>query len=237
MSKRTADKQCVTDFFTKDMAESYDQRNSKLAPISDNMHFHIRLVLHDLPPKARILCVGVGTGAEILSLSKEYPEWSFVGVDPSAAMLNVCRQRLEEAAVADRCELIHGYVEDLVDEEAFDAVVSVLVAHFIKHEHRRDFYQSIHQRLKTGGYFVSTEISLDMDAPNFPLMLENWKQVQMLMGASPDHLASLSTMLRETLGVVSPVETERLLCNSGFAVPVRFYQAFAIHGWYCKKIG
>ncbi len=227
----------MTDFFTKDMAESYDQRNKKLASIADNMHFHIRLVLHDLPSKARILCVGVGTGAEILSLSKEYPKWSFVGVDPSAPMLDVCRQRLEEAGIIDRCELMHGYVEDLPYEEEFDAVLSILVAHFIKHSERQNFYQNIHQQLKIDGYFVSTEISLDMDAPDFPFMFENWKQVQKLMGASPEQLASLLVTLRETLGVVSPTETERLLCDSGFAVPVRFYQAFAIHGWYCKKSG
>ena len=51
------------------------------------MHFLIGLVLKELPTDARILCVGVGTGAEIFSLAEEYPEWTFVGVDPSADML------------------------------------------------------------------------------------------------------------------------------------------------------
>jgi len=229
------DNKCLPDFFNEDMAAAYDERNSKLAPVADIMHFHIRLVLKDLPPRARILCVGVGTGAEILSLSREHPQWTFVGVDPSAPMLEVCRKRLKDAGVMDRSELVHGYVQDVPNEETFDAVLSIFVAHFVARADRPDFYRNIAQRLKTGGYFVSTEISLDMDAPEFPLMLENWRHVQELLGSTPESLQSLPTMLRETLCVLSPAETESLLRSNGFPVPVRFYQAFAIHGWYGKK--
>lgn len=87
----------MTDFFTKEVSKAYDEENSKLAPIADNMHFLIRFILKDLPTRSRILCVGVGTGAEILSLSKEYPEWSDAGIDPSAAMLEVCHGRMNNA--------------------------------------------------------------------------------------------------------------------------------------------
>ena len=56
-------------FFNREIAEAYDRRNSALAPISDALHFLMRLVLADLPIDARVLCVGMGTGAEILSLA------------------------------------------------------------------------------------------------------------------------------------------------------------------------
>ena len=102
----------VIDHFTNG-AMVYDERNRQLAPIADNMHFLIRLILKNAPEQARILSVGVGTGAEIISLSKSFPHWTFVGVDPSIGMLDVCRERLIEAGVRDRCELIHGYVEKL----------------------------------------------------------------------------------------------------------------------------
>ena len=35
----------TSNFFNQEMADSYDERNSKLAAISDNMHFLVRLVL------------------------------------------------------------------------------------------------------------------------------------------------------------------------------------------------
>ena len=44
------------------------------------MHFLIRLLLEGLSPKARVLCVGVGIGAEVLSLAAAHPEWRFLGI-------------------------------------------------------------------------------------------------------------------------------------------------------------
>ncbi len=225
----------MTDFFNKEISQTYDAKNSKLAPIADSMHFLIRLILKDLPPYSRALCVGVGTGAEILSLSKEYPEWSFVGIDPSAAMLEVCRERLKNAGVLDRCELIHGYVADLPVGESFDTALSVLVAHFVKPENRLSFYQNMQQRLKPGGYLINTEISFDLNSQEFPSMLENWERIQALMGATPDSLQSLPSLLRDTLTVLPPSETESLIRASGIRSPVRFFQAFMVTGWYGKK--
>ena len=225
----------MPDFFNQDMAKRYDERNSKLAAISENLHFLVRLVLADLPANARILCVGVGTGAEILSLAKARPGWTFVGVDPSAEMLEVCRNRLEQEGVAERCALIHGYVQDAPDGSAFDAVLSILVAHFISRAQRKDFYRNIIERLSPQGYFVIAEISADLDAPEFPAMLKNWEQVQVLMGAAPDSLQNLAEMLRNTLNVVAPAETVALWKESGFNLPVQFFQAFMIRGWYATK--
>ncbi len=173
-----------TVLFSQDMSEAYDQKNSKLAAIADNMHFLIRLILKDLPANARILCVGVGTGAEILSMAQEYPEWSFVGVDPSAPMLEVCKKKLEQKGIAERCSLINGYVEDVPTKEKFDAVLSILVAHFIKRADRLEFYTNMQMRLKPGGYFITTELSYDMNAAEFPFILRNWARIQQLMGGN-----------------------------------------------------
>ena len=224
----------VIDHFTT-AARVYDERNRPLAPIADNMHFLIRLVLKDLPAQARVLCVGVGTGAEILSLSAAFPQWTFVGVDPAIGMLDVCRERLSQAGVLSRCELIHGYVHDVPPGEHFDAVLSVLVAHFVKREDRLNFYEAMVSRLRANGILINTEISFDLDSQEFPSMLENWAAVQALMGASPESLANLSVTLRDMLSVISPADTESLLRQSGIALPVRFLQAFMIAGWYGVK--
>lgn len=220
--------------FNREIADAYDRRNSALAPLTDGLHFLLRLVLADLPADARVLCVGVGTGAEILSLARAYPTWSFVGVDPSAEMLAVGRHRLAEAGVLERCALIQGYVQD-APRDGFDAVVSLLVAHFIKRAERPGFYAAIHERLKPGGRFASAEISADLDAPLFPAMLEDWKRIQVLMGATPESLATLGAMLREALGVLPPAETEALWQAAGFLTPVPFFQAFMIRGWHAVR--
>jgi tRNA (cmo5U34)-methyltransferase len=223
------------DFFTKEAAQLYDQKNSKLYRISDCLHFLLGLVLKDLPACSRILCVGVGTGAEILALSRAFPEWTFVGLDPSLGMLDVCRERIQSAGVADRCEFIHGYVEDLPAELCFDAVLSVLVAHFVARDQRASFFQHMANHLRKDGYLVNVEISFDLDSVEFPWMLGNWEEVQILMGATPESLAMLPKQLKEMLTVIPPAETEALIRESGIECPVRFFQALMIHGWYGKK--
>ena len=220
------------DYFTKEASLIYDERNRQLAPIADNMHFLIRLILKDLPEQRRVLCVGVGTGAEILSLAKAFPQWTFVGVDPSAAMLEVCRERLTAAGIWERCELIHGYVQDVPPGKNFDVVLSVLVAHFVKREERLGFFQAMSDRLRPAGYLINTEISFDLDAPEFQPMVKNWAAVQTLMGATPESIANLPLVLREMLSVLAPQETESFLKQSGLLLPVRFFQAFMICGWY-----
>jgi len=230
-----ARKPSMSELFNRQLAETFDEKNSKLAAISENMHFLIGLVLANLPARARVLCVGAGTGAEILALAKDYPEWSFVGIDPSAPMLDVCRVRLAEANLLDRCELIHGYIDDVPGGAEFDAVLSILVAHFIAREDRTGFYRGVRDRLKPGGFFVSTEISYDLDAAEFLPMLENWERVQALMGATPQSLKDLPDTLRNALSVLSPAETEKLLKQTGFETPVAFLQAFLIRGWYATR--
>lgn len=224
----------VISHFT-DAAKAYDEKNRQLMPIADNMHFLIRLILKNALVSARVLCVGVGTGAEILSLSMAFPEWTFVGVDPAIGMLDVCRERLTVAGVLERCELIHGYVHDVPLGENFDVVLSILVAHFVKREERLEFYQAMYNRLHINGILIDTEISYDLYAEEFPLMLKNWESIQSLMGANPESIANLARVLREMLTVLSPIEVENMLRQSGIQLPVRFFQAFMICGWYGIK--
>jgi tRNA (cmo5U34)-methyltransferase len=228
-------KPAAVDHFTKDASRAYDERNRKLSPISGNLHFLIELVLGDLPPVSHVLCVGVGTGAEILHLAKVYPQWTFVGADPSASMLEVCGERLKEAGLSGRCELIHGYVQDVPAGSEFDAALSVLVAHFVKTDERLDFFQNMTKRLRAGGVLVNAELSFDLNSLEFPAMLANWEKVQALMGLPAETLANLPLLLRENLSVLSPEETEAILRQSGIEVPVRFFQAFMIFGWHGRK--
>lgn len=223
-----------TGFFNSELASQYDEKNRRLKPISECLHFLMGMVLKDLPDGARVLSVGAGTGAEILSLARLFPNWTFVAVDPAAPMLEICRERLGKAGVLERCDLVEGYVQD-VKENNFDAVVSLLAGHFVKREDRPGFYQSMVERLRHGGRFVNAEISYDLDSPEFPFMLKNWEEIQRLMGATPESIATLPRALKEMLTVLSPRETEDYIRRGGIHSPVRFFQAFMICGWYGVK--
>jgi tRNA (cmo5U34)-methyltransferase len=52
--------------FGRKMAANYDKGNAVFAPIRDSLNFIVRTILAELPTDARILCVGVGTGSELI---------------------------------------------------------------------------------------------------------------------------------------------------------------------------
>ncbi|MEQ9367184.1 MAG: class I SAM-dependent methyltransferase, partial [Leptospirales bacterium] len=172
-------------FFKGPAAAAYDERNRKLAPISENLHFLIRLILGDLPASARILCVGVGTGSEIIKLAGVYPDWTFTGVDPSADMLAVCRARMADENLASRVELCHGHLADLPESEPYDAVLCLLVTQFVKDSRERQaMFQGLAERVKSQGYLINAEISDDLESPKFLQLLEKWKGMIRLSGST-----------------------------------------------------
>ncbi len=56
--------------FDQKFASSYDRRFAKLVPMREALHLLIRMVLSELPNDARVLCVGVGTGSELIDLAQ-----------------------------------------------------------------------------------------------------------------------------------------------------------------------
>lgn len=227
----------VSEFFNRNTAAGYDDRAQRIASIMDNLHFLIRLILQELPHDARILCIGVGTGSEIIRLAETFPQWRFTGVDPSAAMLDVCRRRIEENDLSSRCELIHGYVQDVADMEAFDGALCLLVAHFLKGVDRQALFDGITRRMRPSAYLINAEIGFDLDSPEFDSMLEQWKAVHRHAGATDENLAGMRHQLEEIIAVVPPETTEALMRNSGLSLPVQFFQSLLMRAWYSRKPG
>ena len=226
----------IVAMFNKMTAAGYDEYNSHFQPIVRNFLFLIRLVLQDLPTHARILCVGAGTGTEILELATVNPGWTFCAVEPSDSMLTGCRAKLTAAGVIDRCELIQGKLADVSATERFDAVLCLLVLHFIRSQDERvQMLEGMYARLLPNGYLINAEISHDMSAADFPLMMANWKAMHSLAGADEANLVNVENSFRKVLGVLSPSKTEEMLRNCGFADCLHFFQSLFIHAWVSRR--
>lgn len=87
--------------FDQKVADSYDKQTALWAGREALFSF-MRLILSELPADARILCVGAGTGTEIIALAQAFPQWQFTAVEPAPAMLDVCRRKAEESGIAPR---------------------------------------------------------------------------------------------------------------------------------------
>lgn len=222
--------------FDEERASTYDQRTAKLAPLRDTLHLLTRLILADLPVNARILCVGVGTGLELIYLAHEFPQWQFTAVEPAPAMLDTCRQKAEVSGVAARCIWHEGYLDSLPDSEPFDAVTCLLVSHFfIQQDERRNFFSQIAARLRPQGYLVSADLASDMSTSSYQSLREIWtrmlKYAEFPDLAIEDFLASHG----RDAAVLPPHEVASIIESGGFDSPVLFMQTLFIHAWYARR--
>ena len=222
--------------FDKERASSYDTQYAKLAPLSDAIHLLTRIILSDLPAEARILCVGVGTGSEMLYLAREFPQWQFTAVEPAVPMLDICRQRAEDAGIASRCTFHKGYLDTLPPTPPFDAATSLLVSHFIVDpEERRGFYHQIAARLRPDGFLITASLVADSSAPASPNLLDVWMRMQEYTGVSAEQRGTMRGSYGRTFAAQAPREVEAIIASSGFSTPVLFLQTLLIHAWYARR--
>jgi tRNA (cmo5U34)-methyltransferase len=220
-------------------APTYDQKWSRLAPINAALHLLTSAVISELPATARILCVGAGTGAEILSLAEKFPEWHFTAVEPSAPMLEVCRDRAEAQGIASRCVFHHGYLDTLPVDRSFDAATSFLVSQFIQERNERSkFFQSIADRLLPKGILISSDLTGDVSiGADRPGLLEIWFQVMRESGSivDPEEIEKMRQAYTRDVAVLLPREVCEIIARGGFESPIQFFQAGMIHAWYAKR--
>lgn len=229
-------KQDASQFFDKKSSDSYDTRFKKIGAITDNLHLLIGIVLDGLPENANILCIGVGTGTEIITLAQTHPGWTFTGVDPAESMLDIAHEKVKAAGLENRCTLVHGYVSDVGSEENFDAALCLLVTHFLKTQpERQAIFDAMAARLKKGGTLITADITGDMVTPEFQAIFETWKTMHKFAGAAEDKLEKIRDDLQNHVSVLPPAAIEAFYRNSGFSLPVAFFQSLLIRAWYARK--
>jgi tRNA (cmo5U34)-methyltransferase len=222
-------------FFDQNHASQYDKQFIKLAPLRDALHFLMGAVLLDLPAEARILCVGAGTGAELLHLAQKFPQWHFTAVDPSGPMLEICRRRAEESGIASRCTFHEGYLDSLPPTEAFDAATSILVSQFIlAPEERIRFFRGIADRLQPGGYLVNADLAAGATSHHYSDLLELWLRMMRGTGVPAEKLEGMRTAYGTSVALLPLNEISTMMTSAGFETPVLFLQTVLIHAWYAR---
>ena len=221
--------------FDEGRAATYDERFAKLAPLRDTLHLLTRLILADLPVNARILCIGVGTGLELIYLAREFPQWQFTALEPAPAMLEICRQKAEESGIASRCTWHEGYLDSLPASDPFDAVTCLLVSHFfMQQEERRNFFSQIAVRLRPQGYLVSADLASDMSTSSYRSLREVWTRMLKYAECPDEEVEKFLAAHGRDAAVLPPDEVGSLITSSGFGTPVLFLQTLFIHAWYAR---
>lgn len=203
----------------------YAERTRRLVPgFSDLPRMAALLLAERVPENGAVLVVGAGGGVELTTFARMYPQWRFVGVDPSLPMLELASSAL--GASIDRAELHHGYV-DTAPIGPFDGATCLLTMHFIAPEERRRTLQEIRSRLKPGAPFVMAHMSF----PPGPEWLARYVAFAISSGVEPEKVKNAAEAIEKNLHLLAPAEEEAMLAEAGFHDTQLFYAGFTFRGW------
>lgn len=217
-------------------AAGYDEQWAKMAPIRNGLYYLLESVFADLPDDARILSVGAGTGTELAHLAQKSPSWSFTAVEPSGPMLDVCRQRAEAEGFASRCTFHEGYLDSLPAGKPHQAATCFLVSQFILEPRARsEFFRGIASRLEPGAILATSDLASDVESQEYEALLHAWMNMMTAGDISPEGVERMRKAYAEDVAILPPKRVASILEDGGFEVPVQFFQAGLIHGWFSKR--
>lgn len=217
-------------------ASGYERQQQRMAPVHDGLYFQLQWIWSGLPRSERILCVGLGVGAELSYLAGRFPGWSFTAVEPSGAMLSACRRRAESEGFASRCVFHEGYLESLPDVESHDAATCLLVSPFLLDATERSrFFQTIAMRLRPGGILVSADLASDVGSIEYAALLTNWVTMLHAADVPPDATGKTHAAWKKDVAILPPGDVKAIVARGGFDTPVQFYQAGLVHAWFARR--
>ncbi len=225
----------ITQLFEQ-QAPNYDKQWKKMSAIHDGMYFFIESLVAKLPSDANIICVGAGTGKEIQFLAQRFHDWTFTVVEPSGAMLNICRDALAKMGMDSRCHFHEGYLETLPVSEKHDAATCFNVSHFIVDVVQRTaFFAEIADTLKPDGLLISSDLSFDSHAENYHSALTLWFSVMSDADISADNIEKMKHAYANDVAILPQHDIISILERAGFNCPAPFYQAGLIQAYFAKR--
>jgi tRNA (cmo5U34)-methyltransferase len=210
----------------------YAERASRLVPgLADLQRMAGLLVAERAPENASVLVIGAGGGVELKAFAQRYPQWRFVGVDPSKEMLDMAQATL--GPLAARAELHHGYIAT-APAGPFDAATCLLTMHFVALAERRRTLAEIRRRLKPGAPFVMAHLSFPQAPEERETWLSRYVAFAISSGVDPADARNAAMMIGLRLPLLGPEEEEALLKEAGFTHVGVFYTGLAFRGWVAR---
>lgn len=101
-----------------------------------------------------LLDIGCGTGLELESIYRRFPDVKVTGIDLSAPML----QKLREKYRGRDIEIIRAdYFVQPFPEDYYDAALSFETLHHFKAEKKQAIYDKLYHTIKEGGYYLECD--------------------------------------------------------------------------------
>ncbi|SEG05446.1 class I SAM-dependent methyltransferase [Bosea lathyri] len=207
----------------------YAEGPPRLVPgFADLQRMVMLLLAERAPDDAQVLVLGAGGGLEIKAFAEAKAGWSFDGVDPSAAMIDLAKTTL--GPLAARTQLHHGFIDSAPDGP-FDAATCILTLHFVEREERLRTLREVRRRLKPGAPFAVAHFSFPQGSGERDLWLARYAAFAIASGVEPSQAENARAAIAAQLPILAPEDDEQLLRDAGFSGVDLFYAGFAFRGW------
>lgn len=215
-------------FSTPSAVAGYASETPLKVPGLADLHRMVTLLLGERASRdAHILVVGAGGGLELKVMAETRPTWTFTGVDPSEAMLDLARRTI--GSHVDRAHLCLGTVVD-APAGPFDGATCLLTLHFLDRTARLQTLKDIHRRLRPGAHLVVAHHSCPEGGE-----VQRWLSRSAAFAdrteTNPAHAVASAATMAQRLPILSTTAEEALLREAGFQDVELFYAAFSFRGW------
>jgi len=207
----------------------YAEGPPRMVPgFTDMQRMATLLLAERVPQKGRVLVLGAGGGLELKMFAESHLDWTFDGIDPSAAMLTLAGQSL--GSLNSRIRLTEGYIGD-APEGPYDGGTCILTMHFMPLEERKQTLAEVRRRLKPGAPFVVAHLSIPQGDEERKVWLSRYVAFAVSSGIPSGKMEGAREALQTKLTILSPEQEESMLREAGFANVSQFYLGFTFRGW------
>lgn len=210
----------IADFeFGEETAAVFDDMLSRSVPFYDEIQRMVAQLAGDFASDgSSVYDLGCSTGTSFLRLDQTIPRdlnVRFVGVDSSAEMLEIARQKLAECRFDRPHELICDDLTSVPIENA-SAVLLVLTLQFVRPLYRSQIIRRIREGLTENGCLILVEKVLGENSTYNRLFIKHYYEMKKRNGYSELEIAQKREALENVLIPYRLEENKELLREGGF---------------------
>jgi tRNA (cmo5U34)-methyltransferase len=219
-------------------ASQYDAGVERTIPYIASFHEEtLHLVRAALGDPERWLDTGCGTGTMVTKALAGFPATQFFLADPSAAMLEQARIKLQTGGPSRVHFLPATSSQDLAGEldSSFDVVTAIQCHHYLDRTGRRAAVGACYRVLKPGGLFLAFENVRPRAERSVEIGKRYWEVFQIRQGKAPQEAADHLQRFDREYFPLTVQEHFDLLEESGFETADIFWYSYLQAGFLAIK--
>lgn len=221
--------------YGQEWADNYKRLAAASIPGRDGLYRLCSAYLSGLSGNGRILVVGCGTGDELIGLAKALPQAELEGIDPSEAMLEVCKKRVIEEGLSNRVKLDCATLKKYSSSTLFDAVTSILVSQHLRSDtDAQDFFDKVALLLKPSGFLYSADLSIPSNQYRESLF-DLWYSHVVMSGINKEMADGMLIKIKSDITIRSQKTISTFIQKAGFEDVFLPFRSLMYGAWAAKK--